>query len=105
MGKNVTRASKARQVLRFGVVDGDNEADILWEPNTGKLALRYWNDKRGTEFTVSRRYDKLTAPRLAEIVRNMDRLVEAGMDGNLIGLLKEMTGKMRSLLPAPKEDK
>jgi hypothetical protein len=106
MGGTIAKSlgRKKRQVLRIGAISGDNEADILWEPSTGKLAVRYWNEDKQTEVSISRSFKSFAAPAVTEAMKNLDKLAVKGMDGEAIGLLKDMVGKMRGLLPAPKED-
>ncbi len=95
---------RVRQIIRVGTIVGGNETDLFWEPATGKLSIRYWHERRGAEVVVTKRFKKLTFPRVSEVVKTFDRLVDKGVDGEAIGLLKEMVGKMRGLIPAPRED-
>jgi hypothetical protein len=95
---------KNRQIVRLGVIDGENEAELLYEPLNGKLALRYKNERKGTEVVIGKSFKVLSAPGISKIIKNLDGLAEKGMDGELIGLLKDMVSKMGGLLPPPKSE-
>ena len=95
---------RVRKVIRFGTIVGGNETDLFWEPATGKLSIRYWNEEKKTQVSVTKRFDKLKFPRVSEVVKTLDRLIDKGVDGQAIGLLKDMVGRMRGLIPTPKEE-